>query len=84
MAEHGDWADYPGALSTLLVRNHDSVHARTCKRISGIRVLPWNWAEGKSHAEVASARANGLRFCRACDPLLVVLKAADSGTGGDS
>lgn len=80
MAEQGPLSGTARELDTLLVRNHDSVHVRTCPRVARIRVLPWRWAEGKSHAEIASARANGLRFCRSCDPLLAVLTSPDSGS----
>lgn len=79
MAEQGLLSGTPSELDTLLVRNHDSVHVRTCARVARIRVLPWRWAEGKSRAEIASARANGLRFCRSCDPLLAVPTSHDSG-----
>jgi hypothetical protein len=70
----GRYMNTPDGLDSLLVRHHDMVHLRTCARVSQIVVNPWRWAEHRSRDDIASAQANGLRFCRACDPLLYLLK----------
>lgn len=59
----------PSALTTRLVRNHDMVHTRSCRVVARIEVTPWQWAEGKPDSEIATASQNGLKFCKACDPL---------------
>lgn len=62
----------PAHFTALLVRNHDMVHARTCYRVSGVKVNPWLWAEDKTAAQVEEAKVNGLKFCRSCNPIAVV------------
>lgn len=67
----------PSALTTRLVRNHDTVHSRACRVVARIKVTPWQWAEGKPDSEIAEASANGLGFCKICDPL----SASSKGLG---
>lgn len=60
-----------------LIRNHDTVHGRECWRVKGRKVNPWLWAEGKTRGEVAPAYRNGIRFCRTCDPLSLLLESTE-------
>lgn len=56
---------------TGLVRSgtpQDTVHRADCSRL-GKRVLPWQYAEGKSREEIATAIKTGLKFCKCCRPL---------------
>ena len=52
-----------------LVRNHDMVHRLACYRVKGREVTAWDWPVGKSADEIATAKENGLHFCRSCKPL---------------
>lgn len=63
-------AALPEKCDTVLVRNHDMVHLRTCPRVASVIVNPWQWAEGQPVTDIAESRANGIKFCRACEPLL--------------
>jgi hypothetical protein len=65
--------DYPSKVEkSTLVRNHDMVHLPECYRVSGVKVNPWLWAEGKTCREVLDAADNGIKFCRSCRPLEVL------------
>jgi hypothetical protein len=58
---------------TILVRNRrNMIHRRECRHAGRPTTLPWIWAEGKTRAEVKASEANGLQFCRTCDPLAAV------------
>lgn len=59
----------PKKADTFLVRNHDMVHLKTCYRVRTVYVNPWRWAEGLPADEIETAKENGLKFCRTCDPL---------------
>ncbi|UXZ57045.1 hypothetical protein [Curtobacterium sp. Arg-1] len=74
MSATDSYLQTPEHFTSKLVRNHDMVHVRTCARVKDVKVNPWLWADTQPRAEIASARENGIKFCRSCDPLLWLLK----------
>ena len=60
-------------MTTKLYRSRSGtyVHAANCPKM-GENVLPWEWAEDKTRAEVKAAEVNGLKWCKICKPLEVI------------
>lgn len=60
----------PEYLNTVTVlrrtRKGDTYHRSECPRAKN--ALPWLWAEGRVRGDLATAKANGLRPCKVCDP----------------